>query len=120
MPLLGTTARVLMSEPVAQGVIDASATRVYVIQERPAAAAEEDVAAAPPAIDERFLACDTSASSAFRARLMPHAQLVHDAIEAWQRRGNDAYVDIESVVLVRERALAHLALFDGDLSLIHI
>ena len=114
MPLLGTTARVLMSEPVAQGVVDASATRVYVIQERPAAAAEEDVAAAPPAIDERFLACDTSASPAFRARLMPHAQLVRDAIEAWQRRGNDAYVDIESVVLVRERALAHLALFDGD------
>lgn len=104
-PVLGAACRVLMAEPVSQGMVESS-TRVYVVKDVHAAAAAEARAsvssvAPPPAIDERFLAnVESAASLSFRARIVPDAQLVQDAVDAWRQR-NDTYVDVESVVLVR-------------------
>lgn len=118
-----TPCRVLMTEPVAQGVVDMARTRIFLLQDEESypvnitSSSTEPPAPSMPLPDapsmHRFLARDTPPPT-LAARYVPTRSMVSACIEAWKRRGNDMYVDEESVILVQERTLADLGLFDGE------
>ena len=144
-PVLDTQARIVMTEPVEQGVVESATTRLFVVRDDTSAApdlgattsrtpgsrrsdadasdaATDSMSAteAVPVVDERFLAPEDAKPlpHSFHARIVPRSQLVCDAIEAWKQRNNNVYVDDASVVLVREQALLSMAIFDGSWAIV--
>ena len=143
--MLDTQARIVMTEPVEQGVVESATTRLFVVRDDTSAApdlgattsrtpgsrrsdadasdaATDSMSAteAVPVVDERFLAPEDvkPLPHSFHARIVPRSQLVCDAIEAWKQRNNNVYVDDASVVLVREQALLSMAIFDGSWAIV--
>lgn len=135
VPGLAAPPRCLLAEPVAQGVVDARSTAVYLVDagdDAPAPpSAAPTPAAAEPVLDETFLersiaratlTDDTSDlpthSTTLRASTCVQPDAVADAVARWHKAtGTDVYVDAESVVLVSDAALAQLAAFHGDWAL---
>lgn len=124
--------RVVMSEPVAQGVVDCGTTQVFVLGDARAPEAEPAPAEpAPAAIDARFLEQGVLPAEpcAFAAEPLSDPEPVRAAIAHWQARDAEVhpgvehaarYVDEESAVLLSDAGLARLAAFHGDWALAEV
>ena len=120
---IGACVSVAMCEPVAQGVVDAEKTTIYVVEAPPPAApapapapAAADALPPPPSLEpflEHSAADDVPRTAAYALAALADPAPVTAAAARYQT-AHRVHVDPESVVLLSDAGLAQLAAFDGD------